>query len=839
MFNAFKTLLRLRRGLSQRRTPAGTPPSSLRPNGRKALLLLLTVGGLSALMSVHLHPDRVALRPGDISPRELRAGRSADYLDSAKTARLQQAARESVPPAYTIDEGASISADRIVDQTFEQMKAERAPLEHRILRSSLLQKAIAASQFNSTLSPSAMRRLLRVPPAVFQNLHDTTLRLVDLAMDREIRDTGSDLKQARLALDESISDTLPGHDDQAIVQTVADLALRPNRLFDKRRTEAIREAHARAVPPVVAHLLPGDRILGAGDVVTQEALDKLTALGLVDPRQEVTATLAACLLAAFMVGLVVVYISSTLPRLYRDDRRLALLSVIVLLSVFGLKIGAAMFGLFNAEGQPGYLGMMSVAAAGMLVSMLLDMHLALLIVALLSVQSGILMNYELRFTVMTLMSSLVGIASVNGKRQTHLSTAALALTLVNVGMIWLLGLLFHDTLPELLRGTLWALGAAALATFLFQFGLLALERPFGILTHATLLELSAFDRPLLKRLCAVAPGTYAHSMMVGTLAESAAQAIAADALLCRVAGYYHDIGKINQPEFFVENQRQDNVHGRLSPSLSALIIIAHVRDGIAMAKETRLPSEIMEIIAQHHGTTLISYFYRQALADNGGGACVPPGLEQRFRYPGPKPQTREAAIVMLADSVEAAARCIERPNQEKLEGLISTIFRGKIEDGQLLECPLTFRDVQQISESFLHVLQAMTHGRINYPKPETPALNRSASDESGNERRPTPTLTPMVAIEVLEPEIAGSECLTADPEVRSEIVAHEEAKQRLEERRRQMRPIPLVDPEVLYGRFHAQHSVETDSNRAAPAGSAASAEEREAEPFGSERPSDR
>jgi putative nucleotidyltransferase with HDIG domain len=436
----------------------------------------------------------------------------------------------------------------------------------------------------------------------------------------------------------------------------------------------------------------------------------------VDPRQQLTTSIATCLLSAVMVFLVVFYIKRSLPLLYDNNRRLTLLAVIVLLSVVGLKVGSALLGISAQGGQLGYVGMMSVAAAGMLVSVMLDMNLALLIVALLSVQSGILMNHEIRFTVLTLMSSLIGITCVRSCRRTNnLPATAGWLAVGNLGMVWLLGMLFSDTRMELLFASVWAIGTAGLTTFLFWFGLLALEKPFGILTHTALLEMSAFDRPLLQQLCAVAPGTYAHSMMVGTLAEAAAQSIGADALLCRVAGYYHDIGKINRPDFFVENQRQENIHGRLSPSLSALIIIAHVRDGIEMAREHRLPTEIRDIIAQHHGTTLISYFYHQALTDNAVSGSVPPGLEARFRYPGPKPQTAESAVVMLADSVEAAARCIDKPDQDSLQALISGIVRGKIEDGQLDACPLTFHDVKLISEAFLHVLMAMNHGRIKYP----------------------------------------------------------------------------------------------------------------------------
>jgi putative nucleotidyltransferase with HDIG domain len=418
-----------------------------------------------------------------------------------------------------------------------------------------------------------------------------------------------------------------------------------------------------------------------------------------------------------MVILVAFKIYRTMPHLWADTRRLALLSLIVLLSVFGLKIGATMLGVQFSSGQLGYLGMSSVAAAGMLVCVLLDVHLAVLIAALLSVQSGLIMNHEIRFTVMTLMGSLVGISCVDKlRRQSNLPQIALVLSATNLGMVLLLGLLMNDSRQELLTGSGWAIGSAVLAIFLFWMGVLLLEKPFGILTHTTLLELSQFDNPLLQQLCAVAPGTYAHSIMVGTLSEAGANAIGANGLLCRVGGYYHDIGKMKRPDFFVENQRKENVHGRLSPSLSALIITAHVRDGLDLAKEHRLPQEIKDIIAQHHGTTLIRYFYHQALMDCGGAEEAPAGLEERFRYPGPLPQNREAAVVMLADTIEAATRTLDKPSPERLEAMIQSLVHDKLDDGQLNECDLTFRDIKNITDAFMHVLRAMMHERIDYPQ---------------------------------------------------------------------------------------------------------------------------
>ncbi len=783
-------------------------------------LVFFTIAVLSFVMCVNLVPDRVRLHLGDVSSREIRANHSVSYIDSVATARLRDEAMEAVRPVYDADEDATNNATRIVKEFFDRIDQVRDSVPDHRARSVSQAAASLQPQFGALFTHTQIVRLLVASPAILQKLRSTTLHLVADAMDREIRDRPDDLEHAQNDLAATAARMVPG-EDAGIVSAVAREAMRPNRLYNRRKTESARESHARAVAPVLARLQYGDKIIGKGDTVTQEHIDRFMALGLLHPHLEVGTEVAVCTLAALMVILVTFYIAQTLPALYQDRKRLALLGVIVLLSVFGLKVGASMLGLSfsgGQGGQAGYLGMMTVAAAGMLVSVLLDRNLAVLIVALLAMQSGVIMNHEIRFAIMTLMSSLVGIACVRGVRcRTNIVGVTAALAAANLILVWLLGLLLHDSVSELLTGSGWAVGTAAFAMFLYWFGVLMLEKPFGILTHQTLLEMSAFDRPLLARLCAVAPGTYAHSVMVGTLAEAGAQAIGADALLCRVGGCYHDIGKMNKPEFFIENQRRENIHCRLSPSLSSLIIIAHVREGIELAEKHRLPVEIRDIIAQHHGTTLIRYFYHQALTDCGGTEETPPGLEERFRYPGPKPRTREAAIVMMADSVEAAARSQDKPNQERLQSLIQTIFREKIEDGQLDECDLTFRDLKKISDAFLHVMMAMMHGRIDYPQ-----LPRKASAMEEN-ARPGHRMGESVTISSAEPVEATamvSSSILDESEVSREITAHLTPNDRVDPTRSYCFPIaeddaldvspvislPRAEPEALYGRLPAERS---------------------------------
>lgn len=778
MNNPFKTLFRLQRKPVRSlggKTPGRTQNPVPRFDWARIGLLVFTIAVLSILMSVHLVPDRIDLHPGETSDRDVTASRNAYYVSSERTSQAQLAARLATHPVYDTDDGAAYGAGKTVQEFFDRIESERMRLQHHANAPRGGPKPITLAQLTEELQPQfasfytkeQLRLLLSASPALFDKMHETATRLINEAEEREMRDYAEpgrhsdDLQHVADDVSDAARDALASPEYAAIVHSLARQSLRPNRLFNRRKTAAAQDAAAHSVVPVARNIVRGEKVIGVGERVTPEHLDKFVALGLLNPHMEPTTGAAICVLSAAMVLLVVFAIRRTLPKLYVDRRRLALLSVIVLLSILGLKVGGTMLGVSFSAGQVGYLGLMSVAAAGMLVSVLLDMHLAVLVVALLAVQSGLIMNHEIRFVVMTLLSSLVGIMSVGSvRRKTNLPVTTVALAATNLCLVWLLGLLLKDPLPELLSASAWAVGSAVFAVFLYWFGLLVLERPFGILTHTALLELSAFDRPLLKELCTVAPGTYAHSIMVGTLAEAGAQALGADALLCRVAGYYHDIGKMKMPDFFVENQRRgDNVHGRLSASLSALIITAHVRDGVQMAQENRLPVEIRDIIQQHHGTTLISYFYHQALADCGGE--TPIGLEERFRYPGPRPQTRESAIVMMADSVEAATRSLEKPSRERLEAEVVRIIEGKIEDHQLDECDLTFRDIKKISDAFLHVLAAMMHGRIAYPV----SIPQNATGKPMEVRRPDltpepPTLTlpyMPVALQPIANELALAE----------------------------------------------------------------------------------
>jgi putative nucleotidyltransferase with HDIG domain len=267
-----------------------------------------------------------------------------------------------------------------------------------------------------------------------------------------------------------------------------------------------------------------------------------------------------------------------------------------------------------------------------------------------------------------------------------------------------------------INNTLYA-GAAGLAAGFVILGILPfIERTFHITTSMTLLELADANQPLLRRLALEAPGTYNHSLQVATLSNAAAEAIGANALACRVGAYYHDVGKINKADYFAENQLADspNRHLNLSPNVSLGIIIGHVRDGMTLAREHHLPPTLLQFIQQHHGTTLVEYFYNEACRKQAGSEA-PAVSETQFRYPGPKPKSRETAILMLADCCESACRAMPQPNAEKIESLVHELVDRRVRDGQFDECDLTMRDIDRISRSLVKTLLGIYHGRLAYP----------------------------------------------------------------------------------------------------------------------------
>jgi hypothetical protein len=375
------------------------------------------------------------------------------------------------------------------------------------------------------------------------------------------------------------------------------------------------------------------------------------------------------------------------------------------------------------------------AAGAMLVRFLINSETAVIFTLIVSLLAGMVFENNVLFSIYSLVGSLVAAHAVGQcEQRSDLIKAGLVVGAINMAMVVLFTLVTNPALTvesgfNVLLGFLGGVLAGVIVTGVAPL----IEILFGYASNIKLLELANMDRPLLKRLIFEAPGTYHHSIITGTMAEAAARAIGANPLLARVSCYYHDIGKCRKPGYFVENQQgPKGKHDRLSPHMSSLILISHVKDGIEMAREHRLGKRIIDIIPQHHGTRLIPYFYHKARQEaERRGETV---NENEFRYPGPKPQTREAGLVMLADAAEATCRTLDDPSPARISGLVQKIINEIFTDGQLEECELTLKDLHAIDNSFTHTLTGIFHQRIKYPDDhEIKELEGISYGSSGNQ----------------------------------------------------------------------------------------------------------
>lgn len=724
---------------------AGGKLSRFRVSPVRALLGVVTAALLSALLCIHLWPNTVSFRLGDISAREIIAQRTVRYEDTAATRQMRDDSLVRVGKQYEPIADAPAAALDAVRSVFDVLDhaarvhaAAQIPVPDAPTPSSGVVVSKAAAEANrhaaqkaaddefarqtaaevrqqATLSLSREQagRILKEDAATREQARIAVMRVVERAMNRAITDDTEELVLARkeAALDSELL-RLSNPDVRAAATAIAQSALMPTRRFDARQTDREKQAARTAVPPQMRRLSAGTSVIRSGDRVSQQHLDAFAALGLQNARLDALTIFVITMMVSLLVALVSVYLFLFHAELYRDTPRLFLLCLLCVISVVGLKIGSTLLGLPLTGVQFGYLGMMCVASAGMVIALLLSPRVATLIVALLSVASGLILNNELRFTLITLGSSLVGIVSVATLRNRgELLRAALFLCGSNALLNVLVGQLEGDVPSELLSGLLWGVVSGLFALVLFYVGVAAFEKPFGLTTHLRLLELSDPATPILQEFRLRVPGTYAHSLMVGNLAHAAAEAIEADGLLVRVAAYYHDLGKMNRPDYFTENQNaMENAHDRMAPSLSAVVLASHVKDGLEMCDEIGLPPRVREVIQQHHGTSLMKFFYHRAT-----GGVPDKSLESQFRYAGPKPQTKEAAILMLADTVEAASRSLERATPSRIADFVAKMVEDKRVDGQLDECDLTLRDLKTIEEVFARTLSGTLHGRVRYP----------------------------------------------------------------------------------------------------------------------------
>jgi putative nucleotidyltransferase with HDIG domain len=679
-----------------------------------ALLLIVTLTGI---LAVDVAPASLGLQAGHPAQESIRAPRAITYVSEINTKRAQDQAAEGVPPQYdySAERAANIAAQQGAAFTAEVTDADAA------FNSTTLDAINRADLLRSTLpglSDGARETLTTLSPTEWRVIRAEATRVLNEMEQTELRDT--DLTTQRQLLGSRVEAGLSSDERELVVELISPLVV-ANSSYSETLTQQKQAQASASVQPVTQSYQQGEVIVDQGHLITAVDLEAIDALGLNESHVD-TAQLAGWLLLSILtVGLLLAWVWRFRPELWHRNNVLVLVGLMLVLATVALKVTA------GREILPFFV---PTAAVGMLLAILLDAGAATVLIAVLAVLAGAINGSSLELASYVFLGGLAGIVGVRRGDRLHVFVqAGLAVALVNMAVVSTFVLLGERDLDLTGLLQLWAAaatsGAGAAVVTIGSFA--ALGNLFGILTVFQLLELANPSQAVLRRLLTETPGTYHHSLMVGNLAERAAESVGADPLLARTAAYYHDIGKLNNPLAFIENQAGgDNVHDELPPEVSAQILKAHVADGIDVAYRSRLPKALISFIPQHHGTALMSYFYakakEEAAAPFGGtgtteGAKAADAVDaRRFRHAGPKPQSREAAILMLADSVEASVRSLSSRDEATIRAMVTRIIDERLKDGQFDECDLTLRDIEKIREAFVSQLLGMYHQRIAYPQ---------------------------------------------------------------------------------------------------------------------------
>ncbi|OGF16412.1 MAG: hypothetical protein A2W00_07630 [Candidatus Eisenbacteria bacterium RBG_16_71_46] len=697
------------------------------------LLIVLLLLALAALLpGSHGVRDKYSYREGDIARERLVA--PYDFRvekDEVSLRREQEQAAAEVPPVYTVD--SRVSADmlrrfalyeeRVLGVSQEQTSA---PAD-RTARLRDLGVPLSEESALALSAPGRARRVMHDLGEWLRQIYDAGI-VDEKRNDRiqgyagiSLRDGDSETTQPAPALhDRSEAIAVVEHrarqafpEDPRSVRLASELAgpfIQPNVVYDRAETEWRRVQAQGVVAPTLGLVKKDELIVDANQRVTRDALIKLRSLRNIEAARRARSELlyppvARMLLMLLFLAAFATYLRTELPAVYRDNAMLAMFALVTAVVLVLAQVQVEMLGLSEFS--------VPLALAPLVVASLLEKRPALVFTLLLAVLATAVGELRAPFVPVAVMGGVTAVYSVSRLRHRwHFGRAIFTILLANLVAILAWDLGRETAVQVLMRDALWGSVNAFLAVSLAFLLLPLVEHLFGLTSDITLLELSDLNRPLLKRVQLEAPGTYHHSMVVGSLAEAAAEAVGANSLLARVSAYYHDIGKLSKPDYYAENEpvASRSRHDRLTPSMSTLVVKSHITEGLELARRQRLPRAVQNAIPEHHGTMVMAFFYHKALETD------PAARREAFSYPGPKPRSRETAILMLADGVEGASRALAEPTPSRIRGLVTRIIEERVQQGQLDECGLTIQDLARIREAFIPVLTAIFHVRSPYPE---------------------------------------------------------------------------------------------------------------------------
>ncbi len=675
-----------------------------------SLVLIFSICIFSILITA-LKPEKFDIVVGQRSPSDVRA--SKDIEDKWETERLKENAAAAIEIKYKLEAYVQIEVRKDVENFFQLLYAIK---DNEELTTTEKRTSLELNDLN--IKGSILTTALDTPTDKLRNLENYIYEIIAQNMNEGIKI--EDLQKHKITIRDYIM-TLEDFDTNAKELSIAliNATITPNMFQDVESTEQNRQEAMENIEKVM--IRKGDLILREGDVVTSDRMEILKELGLLteDSQIDEMLYLGVGALTLVLVLLMTAYIIVFNKELLNKVERLLLICIVFLCTLLISNV------ISNIS-----IYLMPIAASAMLLSILIDARLSLLMNLCLTILISVMTGNDIIFIAMALVGGTVGVFSVvNTHQRGNIFASGIVVSLASLIAIVGIGLINSNEVTKVLTFGFYGVLNGIFCSILTVGSLPLWESLFGIVTPLKLLELSNPNHPLLKRLLIEAPGTYHHSIIVGNLSEAAANAVGANALLARTGAFYHDVGKIARPYFFKENQlTSENPHDKINPTLSSLIITGHVKEGLELAKKYKLPLEIRNFIMEHHGNTLVAYFYHKAKTSENAEEVD----ENQFRYNGVKPQSKETAIIMLADSIEAAVRSLPSPSKEKMEKLIQKIMKDKLEDGQLEECDITIRELEVLKKSFLQVLLGIFHERIEYPEINTKELKGRKAYESSN-----------------------------------------------------------------------------------------------------------
>ncbi|EDT16268.1 HD family phosphohydrolase [Clostridium perfringens] len=661
---------------------------------KKIILYIITFIVLYCTLMTGIITRKYDLKVGDIPKSDIKAHR--EIIDESATEARKKEAEEKVDKQYSLRTDVQKQSEEKIKGFFssvEKVLAQDKPEEEKA-------KLIPRAPFKIT--DAQANKISSMNEQSTKKLESVCIDGLNKAYEAPIEDGNEqDLKEAKKEYTDFISSSDLSDSEKAIALNFVNV-VEPNFFYDKEKTDELIKETLKQVPPVM--IKKNQIVVSEGEPVTAHQLELLGTLGLLsDSASALYIYIALGVLVIIVMYLQYGYIHKYYPAINKEFSKIVMISI---LNVFPV-ILARLFGMMSNYIIP-------LACMPMLITLLLNYKISLVFSMLNVILIGGAVGFNPNIIILAILNVVLGGTLLRKMQQRNdILYSSITVAVLSSILTFSVGTLTTNNFMEILADSTFAAAGAILSGILTIGVLPFFESTFDIVTNAKLLELSNPNNPLLKKLLMEAPGTYHHSILVANLAELAAEQVGGNPLLARIGAYYHDVGKTKRPYFFRENQfGKKNPHDRLKPEVSSKIIISHVKDGSELAKEYNLPKTIHDFIVTHHGETLVKYFYLTVKNNSENPDEV---KEEDFKYPGPKPMSKEQGIVMLADSTEAAVRSINEPTEEKIEKMVNNIIDDKLASGQLDNCDLTLRDISKIKKCFLKALNGIHHERIEYP----------------------------------------------------------------------------------------------------------------------------